>query len=93
MVFASANNLPVSAFSDTFTKLTGVKATLTTIPAEAVAANSKELADMLIFFREYGYYGGETGNPDVVDASDVVSTPLTTFEQWLAKSKIPGQFK
>ena len=89
--FGSVYNKPLSDYLAVFTQITKVKARLETEPYESMAAKSKDLADMFVYFKEYGYY--DSTAEDMIDVSKVTSAPLTTFDQWVLKSGLPAHFK
>lgn len=81
---------PLSAYQQTFERVTGVPAKLGDIKYEDVASFNKDFADVCLFVKEYGYFVGEA---DEIDATEIVDAPFSTFEQWLKQSTIPAQFR
>ena len=89
--FGSVYTKPLSDYLAVFTHVTKAHASLKTEPYESMAAKSKDLADMFVYFKEYGYF--DRTAEDMVDVSNVTSGPFTTFEQWVQKSGLPAHFK
>ncbi len=50
-------------------------------------SHAAELVEMMVFFREYGYYGSETDKM-VEKASNEMGEGLTTFEEYLDKNPL-----
>ena len=84
--------MPLSKLLEHLSKGLGVKTTLNTLSYDDAASRmGKELAEMFKYFKEYSYY--EPDAKDAVDVREVTNAPLTTFDQWLLKSGLPGRFK
>ncbi|MCJ1425740.1 hypothetical protein MMC29_003640 [Sticta canariensis] len=92
IAFGSASTQPLSAYVDAIAKKAGVKIALDTLKYDAVAEEGplkKQFADMLTYFRTFGFYASED---DTIDIQDVVDRPLTTYAEWLDKTGTPAQF-